>query len=43
MHACPYCGKDLGDLGYVMDELAQNKSNGETEFLSACCGKKIKA
>jgi hypothetical protein len=40
---CPYCESDLGDLDPIMDILSQNKLNGETEFASKCCHKKIRA
>ncbi|WP_328187542.1 hypothetical protein [Marinobacter sp. OP 3.4] len=40
---CPYCKKSLGDLGPVMDQLAENKMNGELFFQSVCCNQKIRA
>lgn len=43
MHTCPYCKKNLGDIDHIMDQLAQNKLNGELFFQSSCCNRKIRA
>lgn len=43
MTECPHCSQDLGDLEEIMNQLAQNKLNGNLVFTSSCCGKEIKA